>query len=173
MVRTIAKARDEGTSLAGLTFFSRAPFQLGNHAVRYRLTPEPGVDPALHGVGPDALLKDLLHRLRVGPIRWTLELQGYLDSSRTPMKDHRIPWDSPWLPVADLEFSPVELTPASARAETVRHSEGAAFRPDPDWGDPQGPVLHPLGDLNRLRAVAYAASAEGRSTPTGCAGTPS
>jgi catalase len=168
MVRTIGKARDAGSSLAGLTFFSRAPFQLGNHAVRYRLAPPPGADPACHGSGRDALLRDLLLRLREGPIRWTLELQGYLDPRRTPMKDHRIPWDSPWLPVADLELARAELTPASARAQTVRLSERVAFRPDPEWDDALGPVLHPLGDLNIIRDVAYGAGSEGRSTSGGC-----
>jgi hypothetical protein len=84
------------------------------------------------------------------------------------MKDHRIPWDSPWLPMADLELAPVEITPASARAQTVRHSGRTAFHPDPDWHDALGPVLHPLGDLNIIRDVAYGASTEGRSTFGGC-----
>jgi len=164
MLRTVSRAREAGVSLAGMTFYSRAPFQLGVFAVRYRFAPAAGVDPVLHGHGDDALLQDLLGRIRKEPVRWTLELQGFLDPVRTPMDDHRIRWESPWLSVGELVLEPVELEVSAARAMTEALSREADFRAEPDWPDPHGAVLAPLGDLNRLRAVAYGASSAGRGS---------
>ena len=39
LTRTVARAGDSGVSVAALTFFSRAPFQFGEFAVRYRFAP--------------------------------------------------------------------------------------------------------------------------------------
>jgi len=162
MARTVSRARDSGLSLAGLTFYSRAPFQLGPFAVRYRFAPPAGVDPLLRSRGGDALLQDLLGRIRQGPVRWTLELQGFLDPVKTPMDDHRVPWESPWITVGELVLEPVELDLSAALEGTRTLSQGAGFRAEPDWPDSRGAVLTPLGDLNRLRAVAYGASRTGR-----------
>jgi hypothetical protein len=193
MARTASRARQAGISLAGLTFYSRAPFQLGDWAVRYRFAAEPaavaGTAAALRADGPDALLLDLNARLREASVRWSFELQGFLDPVRTPMDDHRVPWDSPWISVGLLTLDPTldgTGTAGSAEAGTAATGAGraaagaggaaagahhvvsdadatAGFRIEPDWPDEAGAVFTPLGDLNRLRAAAYAVSAAGRN----------
>jgi hypothetical protein len=134
-----------------MEFYSRAPFQLGELAVRYRFAPERNVDAAVRGTGPNALSDDLRLRLTEGPVRWSFELQGYLDRVRTPMDDHRIPWRSPWLPIARLTVTETSASPVPM-----------ALRAAPSWPASNGPVLEPLGDLNMLRGAAYEVSQRGR-----------
>lgn len=153
MTRTLLRAAESGVSLAATTFYSRAPFQLGDFAVRYRIR---GVAPdsALRAAGDRCLTGDLSTRLREAECSWTLELQGFLDPARTPMDDHRIPWDSPWLEVGRLSLR---------TGSGPRPLAADGFRATPEWTDEGGPVLEPLGDLNRLREAAYAASRSGRA----------
>jgi hypothetical protein len=133
-----------------MTFYSRAPFQLGSFAVRYRFAPVGPLDQAVRGTGPDALTRDLELRLQQGPISWSFDLQGFLDADRTPMADHRIAWRSPWLPIARLTLgaSRVPLDSLALRAGSVRSGDIA--------------VLEPLGELNLLRNAAYEVSQAGR-----------
>jgi hypothetical protein len=151
LTRTIARAAERGVSLVAMTFYSRAPFQLGEFAVRYRFAPARDVDAAVRGAGPDALSTDLRLRLARGPVAWSFELQGYLDPVRTPMDDHRTAWQSPWLRIA-------HLTVTDAGASSVP----MALRAAPSWPASNGPVLEPLGDLNMLRGAAYEAGQRGR-----------
>ncbi len=150
MTRTLANAATADVSLAAMTFFSRAPFQIGEFAVRYRFAADGDADPVVRGAGDDALSADLQERLARGPVRWTFELQGYLDPVRTPMDDHRVAWRSPWLPIARLTMTSVE----SLGTFALRHA--------PAWPASNGPVLEPHGDLNMLRGAAYEASQRGR-----------
>jgi hypothetical protein len=154
MARTVSRAAQADVSLAALTYHSRAPFQLGPYAVRHRFAPMTPGDATLRADGDDALTGDLAERLRVGEVSWSFELQGFLDRERTPMDDHRIPWRSPWLTVARLTL--VRQEPVASKDDRI------AFLATPDWPDPRGAVLEPLGDLNALRGAAYAESAHGR-----------
>ena len=160
LTKTVTRAAEAGVSLAAMTFFSRAPFQLGEFAVRYRFAPSSAQADSRGGEdtrgplasdGPDALTDDFRARLARGPVRWSFDLQGYLDRERTPMDDHRIPWRSPWLPVAQLVVAGVDALGAPL-----------ALRAAPSWPVSNGPVLDPLGDLNLLRGAAYETSQRGR-----------
>jgi hypothetical protein len=152
LTRTVSRAAESGRSLAALTFYSRAPFQLGEFAVRYRFAPPASLDATVRGSGADSLSQDLRARLANGPVSWSFELQGYLDPHSTPMHDHRIAWRSPWIAVARLTL------PNAAVADWPM-----ALRAAPTWPASNGPVLEPLGDLNMLRGAAYEASQTGRS----------
>jgi hypothetical protein len=152
MARTILRAAEAGVSLAALTFYSRAPFQLGPFAVRYRFAPLGGIHAGVRGAGPDALALDLRQRLDEGPLSWSFDLQGYLEPSSTPMDDHRVAWRSAWLPVARLSLRGADPSPTSL-----------ALSATPSWSGATGAVLEPLGDLNLLRAVAYDTSQAGRA----------
>lgn len=154
MARTVSRAAESGASLASLTFYSRAPFELGPFAVRYRFAPLPGVDPALRASGDEALSRDLAERRRAGEVAWHVQVQGFLDRERTPLDDHRIAWRSPWLTVGRLALTAED--PAGEGETPV------GYRATPAWPDARGPVLDPLGDLNALRGAAYAESARGR-----------
>jgi hypothetical protein len=154
MTKTISRAAEHGVSLAAMTFFSRAPFQLGAFAVRYRFAPDGDVDPTLREARDDTgsqLADDLRRRLADGPVRWSFEVQGYLDPERTPLDDHRVAWQSPWVQLARLTVTDVVAlgTPLTLRAA-------------PSWPASNGPVLEPLGDLNMLRGAAYEVSQRGR-----------
>lgn len=154
LVRTVSRAAQAGVSLAALTFYSRAPFQLGAFAVRYRFAPSGQVGATVRGAGADALAADLGQRLADGPLCWSFELQGYRDPASTPMDDHRVAWRSDWLPIATLTLR--SLTTHSARF---------ALRATPAWPGATDPVLEPLGDLNMVRGAAYEASQTGRGEP--------
>lgn len=171
MVRTVSGARVGGASLTSLDFYSRAPFQLGAFAVRYRFAARPGVDPELRGRdrgtpdGDDALHADLRARLESGSVEWSFEVQGFVDAERTPLDDHRVVWQSPWIAIGMLRLMPEEDgagSPHGPSSPALSPPE-AGFLAEPDWPDPAGPVLAPLGELNRLRSVAYAASRAGRA----------
>jgi hypothetical protein len=162
MARTVAGAADAGVSLASRTFFSRAPFVLGPFAVRYRFAPLPGVDSALRASGDDALGRDLAERRRAGEVAWLFQVQGFLDRGRTPLDDHRTAWNSAWLTAGRLTLDAED--PAGAGETPI------GFRATPAWSDARGPVLEPLGDLNALRAAAYAESARGRGADAETAG---
>ena len=151
MVRTISRAATAGVSLAAHTYYSRAPFQLGAFAVRYRFAPLGGVPAPSRETGPESLALDLRQRLEEASLNWSFDLQGYLDPSSTPMDDHREAWRSPWLPVARLTLRVARTPPVTF-----------ALNATPSWTEASGPVLEPLGDLNMLRAAAYAASQAGR-----------
>lgn len=153
MARTVSGAAAAGVSLASCTFYSRAPFALGPFAVRYRFVPPPGVDASLRSSGDDALGTDLAGRRRAGEVAWHVQVQGFLDAARTPLDDHRIAWDSPWVTIGRL---------ALAAGDGDAGETPVGFSATPAWPDARGPVLEPLGDLNALRAAAYAQSARGR-----------
>lgn len=163
LARTVSRAAEAGVSLAALTFYSRAPFGLGDFAVRYRFAPSPSVDPALRVTAAGGLGRDLEERRRQGEVSWEFQVQGFLDRERTPLDDHRVAWRSPWLTVARLTL---------AREDVVGEGDATiGFRVTPDWPDEGGAVLEPLGDLNALRAAAYAESAAGRESGAGMAAT--
>lgn len=159
LARTVSGAAQAGVSLASLTYYSRAPFQLGPFAVRYRFAPHTTGDPELRAIGDDALARDLVERRREADVRWDFQLQGFLDGGRTPMDDHRAPWRSPWLTVARLMLPRQEPGDACGSAEI-------GYRATPEWPDERGAVFEPLGDLNALRGVAYVESARGRDHVT-------
>jgi len=167
LAKTVSAAAQAGVSLAGLTYYSRAPFQLGAHAVRYRFRPRGVSDMAPRASGDNALTHDLVQRLRTGVVAWDFQLQGFLDPVRTPMDDHRVAWRSPWLTVARLELSGGEQMSSAANAAVMEAPKPAGRAPTgysatPAWPDARGAVFEPLGDLNALRATAYAVSQAGR-----------
>jgi hypothetical protein len=105
--------------------------------------------------------RDLEERRREGEVSWEFQVQGFLDRERTPLDDHRVAWRSPWLTVARLTL---------AGDEVVGEGDTAiGFRVTPDWPDERGAVFEPLGDLNALRAAAYAESAGEREPGAGIA----
>ena len=98
----------------------------------------------------DYLRRDLLHRLRHAPLRYTLSVQLEKDPQRTPIEHTLVEWkesDSPSIPVADLEFV----------RESLQDAESLRFSPAHFSSDHR-----PLGNLARGRLFTYTASQEGR-----------
>ena len=70
------------------------------------------------------------------------------------MDDHRVPWQSPWVPLATLMVRASDPLPSPLE-----------LRATPSWPAARGAVLEPLGDLNALRGVAYETSQTGHTAP--------
>ena len=142
-------------SLATIPWWSGAAIRWGATAVRYRLQPvEPAAAPPARG--DDQYRADLAARLRAGPIRYDLEVQGYVDAKTTPIEDATVEWPSPHVPVARLEIPAQDLDSQAGRALDAR-VEGMAFDP---WHAVE--ELRPLGAVMRARKQAYFASYQER-----------
>ncbi len=159
------RVMSRGVSLAGHTFWSRTPFQLGEHAVKLRLVPVES-DPKLQANGPEQLSRDLERRLDGGVVRYKLQVQGFRDPTSTPLDDMRKAWDSPWLTVGELTLP---WAKGAARQEELAHErevDGLAFGIGNRWG-PEDGALKGIGELNAIREAAYQASADGRGVKDG------
>jgi len=138
-------------------FFSAAPLCCGPFAVRVRLLPPAGQQPA--ATPPAHWPDDVLGRLARGPLVWRLQLQFFVDEARTPIEDASVDWPesvAPYLDVADLLVEPQDVDGPAGRAfaETV---ERAVFDP---WA---ALAAHrPLGEVMRARKAVYYASQKTR-----------
>jgi Animal haem peroxidase len=148
-------------SLALETYWSRGSILWGDAGpVRYLLRPLPVPSvPRSAASGDDGLRADLIRRLAVGDIAFELAVQRFVSEERTPVEDTSRAWtdqDAPPIPVASLVIPSQDLSTAEAQLVASR-VEQLAFNP---WNTCES--LRPLGNLNRARKVAYAASSEHR-----------
>lgn len=147
-------------SLATQSFFSALPTKCGPYAMRVAFVPlaTPGAGAA--GTGPDYLHTDLLTRLRQGPIEYAMEVQFFVDETRTPIEDASVDWPvavAPYVRVGKLVIPPQDAT--SERGHRIADAiEGMAFDPWHALADHR-----PLGAMMRARKAAYFASTKGRS----------
>ncbi|MEV7614239.1 peroxidase family protein [Streptomyces sp. NPDC089799] len=163
----MAGTRHPVSSLALETYWSRGAILWGDSGpVRYRLRPlsdpsAPGPAPALvpapdpTGTDPDHLERELARRLRDSDVRFELCVQRYVDGRSTPIEDGAAEWkeqDAPVVPVAVLTVPRQDIRTVVARAVASR-IDGMEFNP---WHTTDG--FRPLGNLNRVRKLAYEAS---------------
>jgi hypothetical protein len=145
-------------SLANRRFFSALPIQCGPYAARFALTPVSAPDAAPSS-GADRLGNDLASRLRTGPIEYALELQFFVDETRTPIEDSSVDWPedvSPYLRVGRLVLPKQDASSERGRLVAAR-IEKLSFDP---W---HARVEHkPLGNMMRARKHGYFASTKGR-----------
>lgn len=146
-------------SLTSEAFWSRAAIAMGPVAVRLKLQSEGEADRRRLATGPDYLGEDFARRLRRDDIVFSLLVQRYVDPVRTPIEDGAARWeerDAPLEPLALLTIPRQDLATSEAKT-TEQLVEDLAFTP---WNTTQG--LRPLGNLNRVRAPVYLASARHR-----------
>ncbi len=150
--------QDRFRGFAHETFFSAAPIACGRHAARVRLVPT-----TVEGEGPavrkDDLSADVVERLAAGALEYRLQLQFFVDETRTPIEDAAVDWaesDAPYVDVARLTL------PKQAPTGT----EGTALADEIDAlkFDPWSALMdhRPLGSIMRARKVAYLASQKAR-----------
>jgi len=159
VLSTLSKqTKKRAESLAQLSYYSRAPFRFGPVAARFVFQP---IDlAAVQGsyAGPHRLTAELTHRLKAGPIRWTMALQRFVNEGTTSIEQGDSDWTfaiSPPEVVGVLEIPAHDLDGAEPEA-LARAVEGWSF-------SPFNTTHHtPLGRLNRGRRVAYDASVAGR-----------
>jgi hypothetical protein len=164
----LAKAGKEvlsnNTSVAAHTFWSRTPFQLGDKAVKLRLVPvDPHSNqPLVHG--NSELTDDMRMRLQHEPVKYLLQVQGYMNERDTPMNDATKPWKSDFVTVGELTLPQLPKDEGAANAK-IQGAEGEidslAYSIANRWTKDDS-SLKGLGDINAIREQAYKASAEGR-----------
>lgn len=144
-------------SVAEESYWTGAPHAFGPFAAKLKLEPVP-VGPAgpRHIVRPDYLRGELRERLLAADIRFDLVAQFYVDPTRTPIEDATVVWkesDAPCVKLAELVVARRDLESLRARAEHA-FGDKLSFTPWHAAAD-----MRPLGNIMRLRRVAYEASA--------------
>lgn len=150
--------------ILGETYFTQLPIRFGDHVAKLQLAPvSPGL-VALTGTAID--LKSSANALRDAVVRhfqgeggeWDLRAQLCTNLDDMPIDDPRKVWDeatSPFVTVARLVARPQQAW-SEARSRAV--DDGMGFSP---WHGIQ--AHRPLGQLMRLRKLAYASSQRFRS----------
>lgn len=155
----IASVKRRDTSMATVPFFTAAAISCGPHAVRLAIVPvdRPSEEPANDGAPDrDHYAKDLIRRVQQGPLDYELQLQFFRDEATTPIEDHSVEWDTPFVPVARLSI-PRQDPQSEAGQRLAEQIEGFSFDP---W---HALVEHrPLGNFMRARNVTYRASTQAR-----------
>ena len=155
IVRNLTGGRSKINSLANVSFWSRIPIAWGETvALQYLLRPAPdtpaaGAPPA---GDPDFLGHELTGRLTRGDVRFELCVQRFRDPRSTPIEDAAVDWRSPSAPP-----EPIAILTVRAGATDDPAVHGLRFNPWNTTAD-----FRPLGNLNRVRKVAYDASAAHR-----------
>jgi hypothetical protein len=143
------------SSFATHAFFTAVPVAFGATAAKLALFPlAPAEAPAAHG--PDALRLDLLQRLGVGALSWTLSAQFFADDESTPIEDASVEWTGPWVELGKLSI-PGQDPDSEVGQRISRLVEELSFDP---WHAVE--AHRPLGAIMRARAVAYRESVLGR-----------
>jgi len=143
-------------SLATTRYFSAAPIRFGAYAVHYALKPTAtDATGAKPGATDDYLASEMAGRLRAGPVTYDLQVQFFVDETRTPIEDGAVEWkesDAPFITIARLTLPQQDPTSERGRklGETI---EGLSFDP---WHALE--ELRPLGNLMRARNPAYRVS---------------
>jgi hypothetical protein len=149
-LRTMARSPGLG-SLATLRYYTGAPQQFGDRAVKFDLVPDAAL-PGCYGKGRDARREDLITRLATRPIGFTLRVQFYVDEATTPIEDASVIWRTPHHELARLVIPAQDIGSDRGRA-IDEYVERLAFSP---WHSL--PELRPLGAMMRARLPTYRAS---------------
>lgn len=162
MLKNVSSGARVVDSLALETYWSRGAILWGDVGpVRFLLRPAkdaPKAPPASK-TDFDFLHKEIANRLRNGAVRFDLLVQLFADEKRTPIEDGAVEWTeeaSVPIPLATLTIPKHDIDAAEARA-TERLVDQVAFNP---WNTTED--FRPLGNLNRVRKAAYAASSAHR-----------
>ena len=153
MLPALKQALDSSTtSLAERSYFTALPIRLGPEAGKLSFRPVDVPPPAAAGSGPDALSMELRARVKASPLSFSVEVQRFVDETRTPIERPAVAWPesvSPWVPVARLAI-PAQDTASAAGQKLTLHVERLSFDP---W---HALVEHrPLGPIMRARGAAY------------------
>ncbi|HUK13434.1 MAG TPA: catalase [Thermoanaerobaculaceae bacterium] len=147
-------------SLATNRYYSAVPSTFGPYAAHWALAPRtvapPGAD---RGASPDYLAEELAARLEAGPVEYDFCVQFYRDESATPIEDASRGWtleDAPPVPLARLTLPRQSMRSPRGR-RVAEFVERLSFDP---WHAPA--EFRPLGNMMRLRRVAYRLSTKER-----------
>jgi hypothetical protein len=138
-------------------FFSATPVGCGPYAMRIRLLPPAGQN-VNHQASED-WAQDIRQRLALGPLRYTVQLQFFVDETLTPIEDASVNWDEKVAPYVTVGY--LNLLPPAATAfdDLQKRTDEEAFDPWCALAEHR-----PLGDVMRARKHAYFASQKNRKT---------
>jgi hypothetical protein len=152
---------EKDVSLAGSTYFSRVPYQLGDYAVKFRLVPV-SKDLGIKGPkGDNQLRTDMQNRLKDGDVEYVLEAQ--FNRNPSDMADARIDWDSPYVAMGKIVIPQQDLSNETVQ-KGVDTMDDLSFKPWNRWSDDDDRVMKPLGDVNEARKAVYEASSQNRGS---------
>jgi hypothetical protein len=158
MLRTVIKQSSRPVeSLCEETYWSRAPYLLGEQAVKFQFTPSQSEEVHVEKT-ENYLHADLLARLRLGDVVFDYQVQLYQDESSTPIEDGAVEWSSPLVTVAQLLIPQQDISEESAQTAQTE-VENMEFNP---WNTTE--LFRPLGSLNRARRLVYKASVKLRKS---------
>jgi len=154
ILRTLSAVRPVET-LAAEEFWSRAPFAVGPHAVKFKLQPRQAPEPSGVDPSPDYLYEDLKTRLATSALTYDLRLQFFDGEPTTPIEDGTVAWPTPFVTFGALVIPPQDLDSPDLgrlRAEIER----TGFSPA------HNETFTGIGSLNRARAKVYWADQRAR-----------
>jgi hypothetical protein len=137
-------------------FHTAAPIAFGPSAAKLALFPlQKSNDPG--SLTDTGLRDDLVRRLNMGPLVWSLRAQLFLDDEATPIEDTSVTWSGSWIELGTLTIPQQQVDSAKGREinELVEH---LSFDP---WHSLE--AHRPLGAMMRARASAYRESVAGRN----------
>ncbi len=142
-------------SIATQGFWSRGAILWGSVGpVRFSFQPASAPNSIS---GPGNLGEDLKARLASSDVAFRLNLQKFVDETRTPIEDGSVEWqekDAPSIGIAIL-IIPRQDMEAPHAPQSSGDVNTLAFNP---WNAPSS--FRPLGNLNRARGPVYTASAK-------------
>ncbi|WP_186308693.1 catalase [Paraburkholderia sp. BCC1885] len=158
MINNIQQAARPCASFALERFWSRGAILWDTMPVRFELRPmSTAASHETIDAGPDALRHEFTARLKSGSVSFRLAVQPFVDEASTPIEDAGIEWRedvSAPVEIATLNIPAQDLDEADAKARAAQ-IDAMAFNP---WNAPA--PFRPLGNLNRVRGVVYAASSQ-------------
>jgi len=138
-------------SMATARFYTAAPIRFGETAAKLALFPL-STAAGTSGEGRDALRTDLVSRLNVGSIEYSLRAQFFVDEATTPIEDASVVWPeakTPFLELGRLTLPRQDVLSSRGR-EVEELVERLSFDP---WHAVE--ELRPLGAMIRARSHAY------------------
>ncbi len=153
IAKTLSKqTRIPVESIATETFWSRAPFRIGEVVVKYRLNP---IIQKIEPVKSNAnLSEEFKSRLKVDDIKFSFQVQRYIDEGLTPLEDATKIWNSPFEMIAELLIPRQDLINDEVFFKTLH------FNP---W-KLNSKEFEPIGNMNRARKIVYASSEDAQRT---------
>jgi hypothetical protein len=153
------------TSLLAMTYWSQTPYQLGDGAVKYLVSPSRSEEaPIPLSQSPDCLREALVEQLtyrKVGA-QFDLCVNPQTDAAAMPVEDPTVEWTS----------APVRLAGISIYPQKCDSAEQMAFFDNLSWNPWNAlPEHKPLGGINRARGHVYEDSSALRHKTTGVAAT--
>jgi hypothetical protein len=157
------------TQILGETFYTQTPLLYGRYIAKLSVVPR---SPNLRALTqrmvdlkgrPDGLREEVANFFSTNDGEWDVQVQLCTSIEDMPIEDSSVAWSeelSPYMSVATLRIPRQNAWEGEA---TVKAEDALAFDP---W---HCIAAHrPLGSINRVRRVAYAASSMFRSAFNGC-----